>query len=110
LDVFRWQNELQNTEIEKLKKGTATLQAQLIAEASEFKNTRRQLVETSLSKFKAEKSLALEIAKLKSINAKLQARGEMAAQILRRAPRKKNSRSGTQNDAEIHKKVSFIGR
>jgi D-mannonate dehydratase len=92
LDVYRKQNKQQSIEISNLRKGSANLKAQLLTlstsrvwHASEFKNARNQLVESTLSRKIIEERLAMDIIKLKSENAKLRARGDRAIKILKRA-------------------------
>lgn len=92
LAVYRSQQEQQTAEISNLRQGTANLKAQLIKQStsrawyiSEFKNARKQLMETNARKQLMETNLAMEIISLRKEVHKLQTSREKAAQILRRA-------------------------
>lgn len=92
------QAKLHCSEIANLRKGTANLKSQLFSQSasrasyiSEFKNTRKQLVSSNITRKAVEERLAMEIIQLKSENAQLRARGDRAIQILKKAQTKGKS-------------------
>lgn len=109
LDVYKWQNELQSTEIAKLRQSTANLQEpSRLWYASEYKNIRKQLAATSLSKSQSEKSLATEIAKLKRVNEKLREVGDATAKFLHRDFDQIDSKS--QSEKSLTMEISRLKR